>query len=212
MMVALTPLGSLPYPQPTDAANIPLHLQSLADAVDGRTVLRFADAADREAKVKDPVAGMVTWLTNPGRLFYYHANAKVWAPVFPGPSHWYNHQPSTTTSATYAEIATEALSVGFLAPPSGTVLITLGARISNSAASTAYLSAAVKQGGTVVSAAADARAAMVQGTNLASASIQYPVSGLTAGLTYTVTGAYRSAATTNTATFANRFVTVTPMG
>ncbi|WP_327354627.1 hypothetical protein [Streptomyces sp. NBC_01304] len=211
-MVALTPMGNLPYPQPTDAANVPLHLQSLAEAVDGRTVLRFTDAADREAKVKDPVGGMVAWLNNPGRLFYYHPNAKVWAPVFPNPSHWYNYRPNTTASATYVEIPTEPLSVGFLAPPSGTVLITLGARMSNSAASTAYLSAAVKQSSTVVSAADDARAAVVQGTNLVSASIQYPVSGLTPGLTYTVTGAYRSAAATNTATFVNRFVTVAPMG
>ncbi|MFE6165579.1 hypothetical protein ACFQ7F_42510 [Streptomyces sp. NPDC056486] len=212
-MVALTPLGSLPYPQPADNADIPVHLQSLAEAVDGRTVLRFADGAARDAKLTDPIPGMVAWLNNPGR-FYYFAADKRWTALVPGPSHWYISTAGTTTSAAYVETltgATPPLAVTATAPPSGTLLITVGARISNSSANLAYLSASVKQGATVVSAAADTRAAIVGGTNQVSSCIQYPVSGLTPGVTYTFTGAYRSAAAANTATFANRFLTITPM-
>ncbi|MEV0255219.1 hypothetical protein AB0H82_13305 [Streptomyces sp. NPDC050732] len=210
-MVALTPLGSLPYPQPTDNADIPVHLQSLAEAVDGRTVLRFADAAARDAKVTDPLPGMVAWLNNPGRYYHFTA-AKQWAPLVPGPVHWFSTLTGTTSSATYVETltgATDPLAVSFIAPPAGTALITVGARFNNSAAGLSYFSASVKQGTRVVAAAADSRAAVVGGTNQVSASIQFPVSGLTAGAAHTVTGAFRTTATSTSLT--NRFLTITPM-
>ncbi|MFI6334726.1 hypothetical protein [Streptomyces sp. NPDC050535] len=86
-MTLYTPLGNLPYPQPADAANLPLHLQSLAEAIDGRTVLRYATAADRDSAVTTPVAGMVAWLTTPGTLSYYTGAAWValgaWNPYTP---------------------------------------------------------------------------------------------------------------------------------
>ncbi|MEU1014811.1 hypothetical protein ABZ383_27965 [Streptomyces sp. NPDC005900] len=208
-MVALTPLGSLPYPQPADNANIPVHLQSLAEAVDGRTVLRFADAAARDAKVSDPIPGMLTWLNNPGRYYHFTA-ARQWAPLVPGPVHWFSNLSGTTTSTAYVETltgVTEPFAVTFLAPPSGIALLTVGARINNSAAGLAHFSASVKQGTRVVFAAADNRAAVVGGTNPVSASSQFPLSGLTAGAAYTVTGAYRTTAAT--ATFTNRFLTLT---
>ncbi|MBZ3908784.1 MULTISPECIES: hypothetical protein [Streptomyces] len=76
-MTLHTPLGGLPYPQPTDTANIPLHLQSLAEGVDGRTVLRYATAAERDATITTPATGMVAWLTSPGTLSYYTGSAWV---------------------------------------------------------------------------------------------------------------------------------------
>ncbi|MFI6057473.1 hypothetical protein [Streptomyces sp. NPDC051286] len=212
-MSLLTPLGSLPYPQSTDAANVPLHIQSLAESVDGRTVLRFADAATRDAKVTAPVAGMLVWLTTPGRLHYY--TGSYWALVAPGPVHKANSTTGTTASTAYVETLTgstgDPTAVTFTAPPGGSVLVTVGARISGSATSASFMSANIRQGTTVTLAAADTRAAIVTGTNQASASSQFQVTGLTANGIYTATAAYKSAATTNTATFVYRFVTVTPM-
>ncbi|MFF1381166.1 hypothetical protein [Streptomyces sp. NPDC058308] len=210
-MVALTPLGNLPYPQPADNADIPVHLQSLAEAVDGRTVLRFADAAARDAKVTDPIPGMVAWLNNPGRHYYFTA-AKQWAPLSLGPAHWSSTLSGTTTSTAYVETltgATDPFALTFIAPPYGAAVLTIGARFNNSAAGLAYFSASVKQGTRVVTAAADSRAAVVGGTNQVTASIQFPLTGLTAGAAYTVTGAFRT--TAGTATFTNRYLTITPM-
>ncbi|MEU5685133.1 hypothetical protein DEJ48_20375 [Streptomyces venezuelae] len=210
-MVALTPLGNLPYPQPADNADIPVHLQSLAEAVDGRTVLRFADAAARDAKVTDPIPGMIAWLNNPGRHFYF-TTGKLWAPLSLGPAHWSSTLSGTTTSTSYVETltgATEPFAFTFLAPPYGVAVLTVGARFNNSAAGLAYFSASVKQGTRVVTAAADSRAAVVGGTNQVTASMQIPMTGLTPGAAYTVTGAYRT--TAGTLTLSNRYLTITSL-
>ncbi|MDF9814597.1 hypothetical protein [Streptomyces sp. SPB162] len=90
----LTPLCQLPYPAPSDAADIPAHLQSLATALDGRAVLRFADAADRTAKVTAPQAGMVAWLNTPALLTVY--NGTGWVNVHePVDSGWQTLTPGT---------------------------------------------------------------------------------------------------------------------
>ncbi|MFJ1746101.1 hypothetical protein ACIOJD_07630 [Streptomyces sp. NPDC088116] len=212
-MALLTKLGNLPYPQPTDAADVPLHIQSLAEAVDGRTVLRFADVATRDTKVTAPVAGMLVWLANPGR--YFHYTGTQWHPIAPGAGHKANTSTGTTTSTAYTETLTgstgDLAAVTFTAPPSGSVLVSVGARISGSAAVACLMSANIRTGTTLTLAAADVRAAIVSGTNQCSASTQFQVGGLTVGAVCTATAAHKSAATTNTATFTNRFVTVTPL-
>ncbi|MFE6484701.1 hypothetical protein ACFVGN_17435 [Streptomyces sp. NPDC057757] len=93
-MTLYTPLGNLPYPQPTDTANLPLHLQSLAEGIDGRTVLRYATAADRDAAVTTPVAGMVAWLTTPGTLSYFTGAA--WTTL----GAWNAYTPAWTAATT----------------------------------------------------------------------------------------------------------------
>ncbi|MFH8465326.1 hypothetical protein [Streptomyces sp. NPDC017991] len=213
-MALLTPLGSLPYPQPADAANIPVHIQSLAEAVDGRTVLRFADSAARDSKVTAPVAGMLCWLGTPKQYWYYTGSA--WAQLAPSPVHKANATAGTTASTAFVEALTGSTGdptvATFTAPASGSVLVSLGARISNSAAAgTCLMSANVRasSGSTVVLAAADGRSAISTGTGQISGSTQYLVTGLTPNSAYTATAAYRC--TTGTATFMYRFVTVTPV-
>ncbi|MEU9875110.1 hypothetical protein [Streptomyces phaeochromogenes] len=213
-MALLTPLGSLPYPQPADAANIPVHIQSLAEAVDGRTVLRFADGAARDAKVTAPVAGMLCWLSTPKQYSYY--TGSVWAQLAPAPVHKANATVGTTAATAFVETLTGSTGdptvAAFTAPASGSVLVSVGARISSSTATgTCFMSANVRagSGSTVVLAAADARSAISTGTGQVSASTQYLVSGLTPNSAYTATAAYRC--TTGTATFAFRFLTVTPV-
>ncbi|QIQ04695.1 hypothetical protein [Streptomyces liangshanensis] len=212
-MAQLTPLGNLPYPQPTDAANVPLHIQSLAESIDGRTVLRFLDAATRDARVTAPVQGMLVWLNTPGRFFHY--SGTQWQPVVPGAVHKANTTAGTLAVTAYTETLTgstgDPTAVTFTAPLSGSVLVSVGARISGSAASASFMSANIRTGTTLTLAAADARAAIVSGTNQCSASTQFQVNSLAPGAVCTATAAYKSAATTNTATFTNRFVTVTPL-
>jgi hypothetical protein len=76
-VTSYTPLSNLPFPTPTDVADLPLHLQSLAEGIDARTVLRYATAAARDAAVTTPVAGTVAWLTTPGTLSYYTGTAWI---------------------------------------------------------------------------------------------------------------------------------------
>ncbi|MFI5533762.1 hypothetical protein ACIA8O_35025 [Kitasatospora sp. NPDC051853] len=65
-MTKQTPMNQLPYPEPSDIADIPLHLQALAVAADSRMVMRFDNATARDAAVVQPVAGMIAWLKSPG--------------------------------------------------------------------------------------------------------------------------------------------------
>ncbi|WP_051789781.1 hypothetical protein [Streptomyces sp. NRRL S-1022] len=102
-MTSYTPLNALPYPQPADPANLPLHLQSLAEGIDGRTVLRYATAADRDAAVTVPAAGMVAWLTTPGTLSYYTGSA--WIAL----GAWNTYTPAWTATTTAPAIGNGTL-------------------------------------------------------------------------------------------------------
>ncbi|UUU22540.1 hypothetical protein [Streptomyces sp. DSM 40750] len=216
-MTAYTPLNGLPYPQATDTADVPAHLQSLAEAIDSRTVLRFATATARDTAITTPAPGMVAWLTSPGQLTHY--TGTVWAPVAPVPVFLYNNDAGTTTSTTPAETLTSAtgdpLVAAFVAPPTGKVIVTVGSMMFNSSATTCYMGATVKKvsDGSVFLASGIDRAAMIIGTDRASTSSQFLVSGLTAGTAYSATPTYWSAVptSTNTANYDNRFIRVDPI-
>lgn len=102
-MTLYTPLSGLPYPQPTDTANLPLHLQSLAEGVDARTVLRYPTAEDRDAAITTPAAGMVAWLTSPGTLSYYTGSA--WVAM----GAWNTYTPTWTAGTTNLAIGNGSL-------------------------------------------------------------------------------------------------------
>ncbi|MDX2934648.1 hypothetical protein Sipo8835_46280 [Streptomyces ipomoeae] len=102
-MTLYTPLSGLPYPQSTDIANLPLHLQSLAEGVDGRTVLRYSTAADRDAAITTPATGMVAWLTAPGTLSYYTGSEWVAMGV------WNTYTPAWTAETTNPAIGNGSL-------------------------------------------------------------------------------------------------------
>ncbi|MDX2759325.1 hypothetical protein PV367_10715 [Streptomyces europaeiscabiei] len=102
-MTLYTPLGGLPYPQPTDIANLPLHLQGLAEGIDGRTVLRYATATDRDAAITTPVAGMVAWLSTPGTLSYHTGSA--WVAM----GAWNTYTPTWTAETTNPAIGNGSL-------------------------------------------------------------------------------------------------------
>ncbi|MFI6334734.1 hypothetical protein [Streptomyces sp. NPDC050535] len=217
-MTAYTPLNGLPYPRPADTADLPLHLQSLAEAVDGRTVLRYGTAALRDAAITTPVAGMVVWLTSPGQLTHY--TGTLWAPVAPVPVFLHNNDAGTTTATAASETLTDALGdplvAAFVAPPTGRAIVTVGASMNNSSATACYMGATVKRvsDGSVFLASSVDRAGTVHNTNRVSASSQFLVTGLAPGTAYSAVPTYWSAvnaSVTNTAGYDNRFVRVDPI-
>lgn len=217
-MTAYTPLNGLPYPQPTDTANLPVHLQSLAEGIDGRTVMRFGSAGQRDTIVTTPARGMVAWLDTPGQLTHYTGSA--WSPVAPVPVFLFNNDAGTTTSNTAVETLSGAtgdpLVAAFTAPPTGKVIVTVGAHMFNSTATTCYMSATIKKvsDNSVFLGSSIDRAAILLSTDRVSASSQFLVSGLTAGTVYSAVPTYWSAVsstTTNTATYDNRFIRVDPI-
>ncbi|MFD7897495.1 hypothetical protein [Streptomyces sp. NPDC059743] len=213
MTVQYTPMSNLPYPQPADPADLPAHLKALAEALDHRTVLRFADAAARDAKVTAPIAGMLAWVGSPGRLMYY--TGAEWVPAAPTPVYKINLTSGTTTSTTFVETLStgDPVTVSFLAPASGQLLVTVGGYLWSSVANNASVMSAIirNSSGTVSLAASDNRAALVNSVSRASVSSQFLVTGLTPGATYSATPAYRSGATSNTASFDSRFIRVDPI-
>ncbi|MFI6440472.1 hypothetical protein [Streptomyces sp. NPDC050759] len=102
-MTLYTPLSGLPYPESTDTANLPLHLQSLAEGIDGRSILRYATAAERDTKITTPVSGMVAWLTTPGTLSYYTGSA--WIAM----GAWNTYTPTWTAATTAPAIGNGTL-------------------------------------------------------------------------------------------------------
>ncbi|MFI1051090.1 hypothetical protein ACH4U3_35950 [Streptomyces griseoruber] len=96
-------------------------------------------------------------------------NGSAWLPAVPGPvfasSLDAGYTISTTYTATLLDTAVSALTLAFTAPPSGSVVVGLGARISTSGSETvqAHMSPQVTLGSTVVWAADDERAASGSG-------------------------------------------------
>ncbi|MFF8959098.1 hypothetical protein [Streptomyces sp. NPDC014894] len=215
MTIQYTPLSALPYPQPTDPADLPAHLKSLAEAADGRTVLRFADAAARDAKLTAPAAGMIAWIGTPGRLMYYTGSA--WAPVAPVPVFRANLDDGNTTSVNYTETLASSsggtLTATFTVPASGQVVIGVGSytRCSTTAAS-AFMGVNLRTAaGTLVAVASDSQAAASPSTGRTSVGTQFLVAGLPVGAVYTATAAYRSSVAGNTAFFDTRYIRVDPI-
>ncbi|GAA5057248.1 hypothetical protein [Streptomyces similanensis] len=212
-MTAYTPLGGIPYPEPADPANLPAHLQTLAETVDARTILRYATAAARDTAITTPVAGMVAWLVSPGQLTHY--NGSVWAPVAAVPVFLYNNDAGTTTSLTPVETLSGAtgdpLVAAFTAPPTGKVIVTVGAWINNSAAASGFMGATVKKAdNSVFLASSIDRACTVYGTDRVATTSQFVVTGLISGTAYSATPTYWSSVP-NTVSYDNRFIRVDPV-
>ncbi len=56
-----TPLSGWPYPELTDAGNVPASIEALARAAEKNAIMRFASAADRSSKLPSPLEGMLSY-------------------------------------------------------------------------------------------------------------------------------------------------------
>ncbi|WP_405967713.1 hypothetical protein OG613_27095 [Streptomyces sp. NBC_00015] len=143
-------------------------------------------------------------------------NGSAWQPAVPGPAFVQSLDAGTTASTTYtaalASTTVTALTLNFTAPPSGSVIIGLGARMSSGGETAqAHMSPQVTLGSTVIWAADDERAASGSGAVSKSTSTQLRLNSLTAGSTYTVTAMHRSSNAGFTCAFDNMFVRVDPI-
>lgn len=148
-------------------------------------------------------------------------NGSAWQGAVPAPAFITSLDAGSTTSTTYVTALGDtpgtALTLAFTAPPSGAVLVTLGAAIhlTNNNTGNAFMAATVTQGSTVVSAASDDRSVCGAGPAQCSCVSTYRVGALTPGTSYTVTTYYRVTAASSgeapyTAWFDNRFIRVDP--
>lgn len=81
--MATTTIQPLPYPAPGDSPDVPRDLKALAEAVEGRTVMRFASTAARDAALPSGkrVAGMHTYIEAESAVYVWTAGAwrRAWA-------------------------------------------------------------------------------------------------------------------------------------
>ncbi|MER5194699.1 hypothetical protein ACWD3J_33185 [Streptomyces sp. NPDC002755] len=143
-------------------------------------------------------------------------NGGAWQPAVPGPVFVQSLDAGTTASTTYtaalASTTVTALTLTFTAPPSGSVIIGLGARMSSGGETAqAHMSPQVTLGSTVIWAADDERGASGSGAVSKSTSTQLRLNSLTAGSTYTVTAMHRSSNASFTCAFDNIFLRVDPI-
>ncbi|MEW1922272.1 phage baseplate assembly protein V [Streptomyces sp. NPDC088360] len=119
----------------------------------------------------------------------------------------------TTTSTTSSAFVTDATGpvCTFIAPGTGAVVVTFGALVQNTTTTgRAIMGIQIKDGSTVVTGPDDGRSAENQSQNNSAVNNAFAYTSLTAGRTYTATAMYRSDGVDNTASFDNKWVTVSP--
>lgn len=125
----------------------------------------------------------------------------------------FNGTDVTTTNTSFIA-GSPLVETTFLAPPSGSVYITVSSAPECDAPSSATCSFEVRvtnAAGAVVLAAADDRGVGVQENNWAQASYRYLLTGLTPRVTYYARTMHRSSNGANTATFFTRGILVEPV-
>lgn len=70
----VTSIIEAPYPEYTVKPDVPADMRAALEHVEKFTIMRFADAADRDAKLTAPAAGMVCYLASNGRLYRYNGS------------------------------------------------------------------------------------------------------------------------------------------
>lgn len=170
-MPGATPNYGFPYPVLGESPHGPNQIEALAQAVDAKF---FAD-----------VAALATTLASRAPLGEAYTAADL---VF-----------GTTTSTSFTDTLTGAVgpvTLAFVAPPSGKVIINVSAAIKNSGANFSGL--AFRLSGAGSRAAVDGEQAFVQGNSEVVVAKDNPVSGLTPGGGYTITMQHKVTAGTGT--------------
>ncbi|WP_320784696.1 hypothetical protein [Streptomyces sp. CRN 30] len=153
---------------------------------------------------------------NNGRLERWSGTA--WLLALPSPVFAQNTDGGYCKTTTWSEAVTgttgPTVTATFTAPVSGKVLVTVGYQGQSSVdGGWGRMSANIRKDTTLVLGPGtdETRSATTSNRGMQSVSTTFPVTGLTAGATYTAVSAYCSSATTNNHWFDNRFVRVDPM-
>ncbi|MFF6773965.1 hypothetical protein ACFY8W_10390 [Streptomyces sp. NPDC012637] len=141
----------------------------------------------------------------------------TWKPaVMPGPYFTDSSDWGDTSSSTYTSTldgrTNNPFSLTFTAPPSKNVLVTFGSRIRSRNDLYAYMALKLTQGATLVQDTNDEWAAICASDNAISTSTTRRLTGLTPGLSYTLTAFFRVVANTAGVKggFDNTFIRVDP--
>lgn len=203
--------------QLTDAPSIPEAIRLLAEVIP-RSVMRFASASIRNATLTAPAEGMVAWLQDTNLLTVY--TGSDWLPLL-GTS--VSDQQSSSFDTTVTSYGTGSsggsyatCAVVFVAPLSGKVKITVGARMENSSSTAGSLIAPQTRtgssvgSGAIVEDAIDINGNSHYGSTFARATASHLLSGLTPGATYNTRVLHRTSQSGTTATIALRELIVEP--
>ncbi|MGW6741624.1 hypothetical protein ACWGDX_13010 [Streptomyces sp. NPDC055025] len=97
----------------------------------GQTVMRFATATARNAALTSPVAGMATWLTDAARLEIYNGSAWAIWPPRPVQTEQVSDAPYNAIMTTTDYTAVAWPRPTFIAPSSGSALVTISGILLN---------------------------------------------------------------------------------
>lgn len=79
-------LTGAPYPAPSSADNVSADMLALVTHYDTRVLLSFADTAERDSAIPDPVAPLLAWCASPGTLYLYDGTA--WRIIYEAAPTW----------------------------------------------------------------------------------------------------------------------------
>lgn len=98
-MTATEPVQGGPYPLPADPPDGPNQMAAIVTWAAGRTVMRFATTAARDAALPTPTAGQLAYITGTGVLQFY--SGSTWVAVA-GTGAWQSPTIASGWSAVHA--------------------------------------------------------------------------------------------------------------
>jgi len=107
-MPTTTPVQGLPIMQLSDVTNVPLHVQTLAQALEKQLVMVFATSAARTTAIPSPVGGMQSYQQDTKRMEFY--TGVNWEPL-PGGDLAAVTSATTASSSGVTEVLHPSLAV-----------------------------------------------------------------------------------------------------
>lgn len=103
MAIQKTANQQLPYPDNNERlADVPDHVQALAQAVEGQLVMTFASQTDLTTRLPNPKEGALAWIMDSNTLQIYTAGTTGWVRIYPPAPAIYSG--STTPSSTLGTV------------------------------------------------------------------------------------------------------------
>lgn len=201
-----------------DAPNAEALARNIANAIVKQSILRYTSASQRNATITSPEEGMVAYLKDTDLLTVYTGTA--WLPLLGttvGDKKNDGYEAKATSYSTaFTAGSYEHCGVNWVAPLSGKVKITVGARVQNSSTAGSLISPETRLGSTVGSGAVvetptDSIGFSHYGVTYARGTAAHLLTGLTPGASYNTRLLHRCSVTGETAFFAFREVIVEPV-
>lgn len=110
--MASSPVTGIPLPNTTSTDQVPADLLAAFSAAELFWVGRFANSTGLASKITAPVAGMIAFLTSPGKFVYYDGTLAAWADLM-NPNAWATWTPTLqSTTGTAFSLGAGAVQIG----------------------------------------------------------------------------------------------------